>query len=77
MGKEIITLIKINFDSLENDLGNAITESKLGVFSGTNGLTAHGNVAKFIANMEPEKRYLGWNGEVYPIYKLEKDTLKQ
>lgn len=71
---EIIRLVKIDHDNLENH--NAIYTTNLGTFIAGDGLSAHGKVGKFISNMEPQKRYLGWDGNVYPQYRLEKDFLK-
>lgn len=72
--EEVITLTRVDHDNLENK--DPICTTKLGIFVGEDGLTAHGKVAEFIRNMKPEKRYLGWDGEVYPQYKLEKDFVK-
>ena len=71
---EIIRLIKINHDNLENR--EAVYKTSLGTFIEGDGLTAHGKVDKFIRDMPPEKRYLGWDGSVYPQYKLEREYLK-
>jgi hypothetical protein len=72
--KEIITLIRVDFDSLENR--DPIRETKLGTFVGGDGLTADGKIAEFFRNMEPEKRYLGWDRQVYPQYLFVRDFLK-
>lgn len=69
----IIRLIKVDHDNLENR--NAVHSTNLGNFIEGDGLTAHGKVANFIDKMEPEKRYLGWDGNVYPQYRLEKELL--
>lgn len=71
--QEIIRLIKIDHDNMENR--DAVYTTNLGTFVNGNGLSAHGKVAKFISEMLPEKRYLGWDGNVYPQYIIEKEYL--
>lgn len=72
--KEIIRLVKIDHNNLENK--DALYIENLGTFVDGDVLTAHGKVSKFISEMPAEKRYLGWDGNVYPQYKLEKDYLR-
>ena len=69
-----IRLVKIDFDNLENH--NAICSEDLGVFVDGDNLTAHGKVKEFIRKMQPVKPYLGWNGQVYPQFRLEKIDLQ-
>jgi hypothetical protein len=66
---EIMELIKIDFDGLENHCSNAIMTKTLGLFVADDGLSAHGKCREFIATLAPEKRYLGWDGNIYPKYK--------
>lgn len=72
--EEIIRLIKIDFDCSENY--NSEVESCVGIFSASDHLTAHGKISKYFQEMPPEKRYLGWDGKVYPQYRLEKNYLR-
>jgi hypothetical protein len=67
---EAITLTRIDFDGLENSISAAIVKEDLGTFVGDDKLTAHGKVSAFIKAMKPEKRYLGYDGDIYPIYVL-------
>ena len=71
---EVITVYKVDFDNLENR--DAIMREKLGVFVAKGDLTAHGVASGFINSLEPHRHYLGWDGEVYPKYVLEKDNTK-
>ena len=70
MNDDIIELIKISFDTLENRISNAISEKSLGMFTSSKGLTAQGNVSRFIAKLSNIKMYVGWDCEVYPKYKI-------
>ena len=73
---EIVTLYKISFDTMENNSSEAINKRKLGVFGPKDGLTAHGNCGKFIEDMKPTTHYLGWNGEIYPKFIIEKNHVR-
>lgn len=71
--RKAIKLLKFEFDNLENHNCEVVTE--VGIFVADGQLTAHGKVGRFIQSLDPEKRYLGWDGQVYPQYKLEHVTL--
>ena len=64
-----LKLTKIGFDNLENRDGEVVEFEK--IFVDGNGLTAHGNAEKWLCVQPAEKHYLGWDGQVYPRYKLE------
>lgn len=66
---DAIKLIKVGFDTLENR--DPIYEIEMGVFVDDNSLTAHGKIAKWFNEHEPVKMYLGWDGQVYPKFKME------
>lgn len=69
----VIRLIRIDFDSMENQLGNAICEKEIAVFAGVkDGEVAHLRCAKYLDALPPTKLYLGWNGEVYPKFTTQK-----
>lgn len=67
---EVIRLVQVNFDILENQSSNAISEKELGMFVGSVKLSAHGNCNEFIKKMKPIGHFLGWNGRIYPQFKI-------
>lgn len=71
---EIIRLVRIDFDSLENT--SARYESEIGTFGPTATLTAHGRVARWMEEQEPIKHYVGYDGQVYPQFRLETKRLQ-
>lgn len=73
---EAIELIKVDFDSLENSLSSAIIKRSIGVFVEGDGLTASGKIAKYFETLAPERRYGGWNHEIYPQYVMKEINLK-
>jgi len=70
--KEIIQLIKIDFDNMENQ--DPLYERTIGIFEAYGDKTAHGMVELFFQAYGPIEIYLGWDGEVYPKFKLIKHT---
>lgn len=70
---DLIRLMRIDFDNLENH--NPIKEECIGVFVGSNGLSAHGKVGSWFAKQKSEKLYLGYNKQVYPQFRLVKDKI--
>jgi len=63
---EAIQVFERDFDSWENQLESARFEVLLGTFIGSGTLSAQGVADDFIQNLPMKKRYLGWDGEVYP-----------
>ena len=65
---ETIQVFRDDFDSTEN---HSPERSKLlGTFIEKEGKTAHGNASIFISNIEPIRVYLGYDGNVYPKFRL-------
>ena len=71
---EALQLFKDDFDNTENR--NPGTSKSLGIFIKGNNLSASGKVSRFISELEPVKIYLGWDGNVYPKFRLEKINIK-
>lgn len=69
-----IKLVMYSFDDLENR--DAREEHLIGVFVDGDKLTAHGKIEEWFKKKSPFHMYLGWDGKVYPRFKLEKITLK-
>jgi hypothetical protein len=67
---EVVEIIKTSFDGLENKSERAIRDESLGLFTDDGKLTAQGNAAEFISKLPEIKMYIGWDGEVYPKFKL-------
>lgn len=67
---EIIELIQCDHDNMENHA--AYREFSRGLFTNLGSRTAHGVISDFIANLQPFQMYLGYDGEVYPKFKLVK-----
>lgn len=65
-----VQIFKDGFDNMENH--NAKCSELLGTFIEQNGLTAHGNAAEFISKMKPNGHYLGYDGNIYPKYRMER-----
>jgi hypothetical protein len=68
--KEIVRIIRRDFDVLGNDRGNTITEQCIATFIEENGVTAHRLAKDWLQIQEPIKLYLAWDGEVYPKFLL-------
>ena len=62
-------LVRVDFDSFENEVSAAISEKEIGLFVEGDGLTAHGRASSFIAAIPAETVYMGHNGKIYPQYK--------
>lgn len=70
-------LIKHGFDSMENHNPHYIIEERIFLEPiGEETLTAHGKIGNYLASCESEKRYLGYDGEVYPIYTIKDITIE-
>jgi hypothetical protein len=67
---EAVQLFRDDFDTFDNT--NPSMTRLLGTFIEKDGRTAHGNANKFIQELQPVKLYLGWDGKVYPQYRLVK-----
>jgi hypothetical protein len=68
-------LIRIDFDNMENR--DALYETSLGTFVQSDELTAHGVLLKWLSEQPPVNMYLGWDGEVYPKFKVKTHILIQ
>lgn len=70
---EGIRLVRVDFDTLENELSAALVEKELGIFLDDSQRTAHYKANLFLRqNLPAETSYLGWDGEVYPKYRAHK-----
>ena len=69
---DAIRLIRISFDNLENQLREARIEKIVATFVTGDGLSPQGKVEEFLRKLPPVQLYLGWDGNVYPRYILEK-----
>jgi hypothetical protein len=65
-----LRLKKLVFDNLENRNGESVEVEKIFVDI-PDGDNAHSLLNGWVAAQPPEKRYLGWNCKVYPIYVVE------
>jgi len=74
MGNEILILFRIDHDNLENK--NALVKQRVGIFASKGGVSAQGNLSKYIEEMSDVSVYLGYDGGVYPQWVIEKDFLK-
>ena len=72
---EISRLIRIDFDTMENHAGAAISSKCLGTFAAGDGITAHGKLGNWLAAQPPVKMYAGWDGRVYPQFRIEDETV--
>lgn len=72
--REYLRLIKIDFDNMENV--DTFVYKQIGIFATTEMNTAYSKIEVYFKVMAPEKRYLGWDREVYPKYKIEKGELE-
>ena len=67
---DVKRLVRIDFDNMENH--NPTTQKVLGVFIGEErGLTAQGKAAEWFNKQEPVRLYLGYDGQIYPQFRLE------
>jgi hypothetical protein len=71
MEMELLRLIKIDFDNLENESAAAHCELCLGSFVDESGKTACAKVGELLQTLEV-RLYLGWDGQVYPQFRVEK-----
>jgi len=70
-------LIRIDFKNTENIA--TTYELELGIFlDKKSGLTAHGSCSNWIKkNLNNIRMYLGWNGQVYPQFKIIEGTITE
>ena len=71
---DIVILYRKDFDILENY--NPYIEEEIGVFGPKDNLSAYGNCSEFLNSMNPVKMYLGYDGEIYPKFRMVRKTLK-
>lgn len=64
----VCELIRYDFDNSENR--DALITRSIGVFGRSGGLTARTKVSHFLAGLLPERRYAGWDDQVYPQFKI-------
>ena len=64
--EDAIQVFKRTFDTMENDVSDAINDTLLGTFTEIGNLSAHGNASKFIGLLPKFEHYLAYDGEVYP-----------
>ncbi len=69
-----IRLVRVDFDNMENR--DAKSEIQVGIFVDGEKVTAHGAVANYFVTQQPVQVYLGWDGNVYPQFRLEHGVLK-
>ena len=75
---EYVQLTQIDFDGMENSIAQAITKKDLGIFLPSGTTTAHGTLVKWLNNRkEKYSPYLGWDGEVYPKFKVKSGETKE
>ncbi|HUU59528.1 MAG TPA: hypothetical protein VMZ50_08295 [Phycisphaerae bacterium] len=72
---EVLRVTITHFDSLENDADRARSTEDLGTFGNDDNGTVNEKVRKLLADLD-EPRYLGWDGEVYPIVRVEKVEMR-
>lgn len=67
---EILELIRVDFSTFENY--SPAYRTTLGMFSANKELhtSAHGTLSKFLEDLPPVKLYTGWDGEVYPKFRI-------
>lgn len=71
---EAIQLTQYDFDNMENR--NPYIETIIATAIAKGSLTAHGVMADWISeNLKGTKPYLGYNGEIYPKYKMKTITI--
>ena len=70
---EIVRVIRRDFDSLENRSADAVSDVCVGTFIGNAKLTAQGVAKEWLSEQPPVRLYLGWDGNVYPQFRIEKE----
>ena len=70
---EAIQVFRDDFDNMENH--SPESSELLGTFIEKEGKTAHGNASIFISNIKPIKVYMGYDGNVYPKFRLVRITI--
>jgi hypothetical protein len=66
---DVKKLTRIDFDTMENHSPEVHTE--VGIFTPGDGLTAYGKISRWFQEQEPVKLYTGYDGQVYPQWKIE------
>lgn len=72
----VLRLIRIDFDSQENEIGSAIVSKHLGTFGSGADFSAEIKVRRFLEDQPPVKMYSAWNGKVYPQYEIVVETVQ-
>lgn len=69
MENEIVTFVRIDFDSMENH--SPEHETELGTFVGEGSITAYGMFSLWLGRQNfSYKPYLGYNCNIYPRFKI-------
>ena len=72
---KISRLIQIDFNTMENSSAEAICEKQVGIFQGDDKIRAHGKMAEWFGGKKFDL-YLGWNGQVYPQFRIEESQVQ-
>lgn len=73
---EALTLIRIDFDIMENRVGSAISETIVCTFTDEPGRTAPLKMRVYLEGMDPPRLYYAWNREVYPQFVIRKTLVE-
>lgn len=69
-----IRLVRIDFDSMENRISNAISYTEIGIFVDSD-ITAYAKIKEWFSKQNLIKCYIGWDHEVYPQWRLKETDI--
>jgi hypothetical protein len=76
MSKKYARVIRIDFDSMENHISEAILTKELVLFGDDEKESASSKAKKFIETYELEPKARGWDGKEYPRLEVEEGELR-
>jgi len=70
----VYILFRIEFDNMENRVGDAISKERIGVYKDDKTGTAHKKIGDYIRTLTLSP-YLGHDHEIYPKFEIETDYI--
>lgn len=67
----IYSLYRIDFDTLENNIGSAISSTKVCAFYDDSNGRAYKEISKWMSGLGQLHYYIGWDKQIYPQWRLE------
>lgn len=70
MSTTVLTLVRVDFDSMENR--DPLRKKEVATFAEGEGKTAYAKLSAFVESLPLEPVYLGWDCKIYPQWEVKK-----